>query len=91
MGGQKVNPLEIAEMLQEIPGIEAVHIYKADDPITGHKVCARIVTSDARDALTWKRTIRNHCRSKLAPWKIPSRIVISDQLSVTARLKHSVE
>lgn len=90
VGGQKVHPHEVAQILQTLPDVDAVHVYGQDDPLTGSRVCARIYTSSTISSLAWKRLIRGHCRGKLAPWKIPSRITVDREPNVTARLKHSV-
>ena len=89
VGGQKVHPAEVEAVLNTIEGIEAVHVFGKNDPITGSSVACEIVTSEEKELRTWKRAIRNHCRGKLAPWKIPSQIILSDGLSVTKRLKQS--
>ena len=87
VGGQKVHPSEVEAILNEIEGIEAVSIYGMAAPITGSTIACEIVVSGEEGSRTWKRTIRNHCRGKLAPWKIPSSVKIVDSISVNIRLK----
>lgn len=89
VGGQKVHPAEIESVLNEIEEIEACEVYGTSDPIAGSKICARIITSSPQDTRSWKRTIRNYCRGKLPPWKIPSQITLSKDLTVNSRLKKS--
>jgi acyl-CoA synthetase (AMP-forming)/AMP-acid ligase II len=90
VGGQKVHPSEVEAFLNEIEGIEAVSIYGMAAPITGSTVACEIVVSGNEGLRTWKRTIRNHCRGKLAPWKIPSSVKIVDTISVNIRMKKTV-
>ena len=90
VGGQKVHPSEVEAILNEIEGIEAVNIYGMEAPITGSAVACEIVVSGDEGSRTWKRTIRNHCRSKLAPWKIPSSVKIVDSINVNMRMKKAV-
>lgn len=90
LGGQKVHPSEVEAILNEIEGIEAVSIYGIEAPITGSTVACEIVVSGDEGSRTWKRTIRNHCRGKLAPWKIPSSVKIVDSISVNIRMKKTV-
>ena len=90
VGGQKVHPSEVENILNEIDGIEAVSIYGMAAPITGSTVACEIVVSGDEGSRTWKRTIRNHCRGKLAPWKIPSSVKIVDSISVNMRMKKTV-
>ena len=87
VGGQKVHPSEVEAILNEIEGIEAVSIYGLEAPITGSSVACEIVVSDNQGSRIWKRTIRNHCREKLATWKIPSSVKIVDSISVNIRMK----
>lgn len=92
VGGQKVHPNEVAQVLQSIPGIEDAHVYGEDDPITGARVCAQILTSKSEQStLVWKRVIRSHCCGRLTPWKIPSHIVLCRELGVTSRLKRDAK
>lgn len=90
VGGQKVHPAEVEAILNEIEGIEATHIYGKEAPITGSTVACEIVVSGDEELRTWKRRIRNHCRGKLAPWKIPSSVKIVDSISVNSRMKKVV-
>lgn len=87
VGGQKVHPAEIEAILSEIEGIEAVHVYSKEDPITGNAVACEIVTSARKELREWKRAIRSHCRGKLAPWKIPSSVRVSTEITLSNRLK----
>lgn len=89
VGGQKVQPHEIARCLEEIPGIAAVSVYPEPDPITGQRICARIVSFKGDSPSVWKRRIRQHCRGRIDPWKLPSRVSISRDLKLTDRLKYS--
>jgi acyl-CoA synthetase (AMP-forming)/AMP-acid ligase II len=90
VGGQKVHPFEVEAILNEIEGIEAVGVYGMEAPITGSTVACEIVVSGDEGSRVWKRTIRNHCRGKLAPWKIPSSVKIVDSISVNMRMKKVV-
>ncbi len=87
VGGQKVHPAEIEAVLHELPEIEACSVASKQDPITGNAIACAIVTQNKDDLRTWKRRIRNFCRGKLAPWKIPSQITITKELSTNSRLK----
>ena len=87
VGGQKVHPSEVEAIINGIEGIEAVSIYGMEGPITGSTVACEIIVDGNEDSRVWKRTIRNHCRGKLAAWKIPSSVKIVDSISVNIRLK----
>ena len=90
VGGQKVHPSEVEAILNEIEGIKAVSIYGMEAAITGSTVACEIVVSDSEGSRVWKRTIRNHCRGKLAPWKIPTSVRVVDSFSVNIRMKKAI-
>ena len=87
VGGQKVHPSEIEAVLNKIEGIDACQVFGEADPITGQHVACEIVSSLDQDLRAWKRTIRNHCRGKLAPWKIPASLEQKASLELNSRLK----
>ena len=87
VGGQKVHPAEVEAVISEIAGIDSARVYGREDPITGHAVACEIVSREEKSPLEWKRAIRSHCRGKLAPWKLPTSIQVSDRLDVTHRMK----
>lgn len=91
VGGQKVHPSEIEAILHDIDGIDACFVYGVPDPITGQRIACEISASKTQDKRSWKRTIRNHCRSKLALWKIPTSLKISNMPAVNQRMKRTEE
>jgi len=89
IGGQKVHPAEIEQVVAEIDGVDACAVFGQPAPVTGSMVACVIVTTVDRDLRSWKRMVRNHCRGKLADWKIPVSIELRDELSLTDRLKRA--
>lgn len=79
--GLQVWPREVEEVIAEHPAVAEVGVAGLPDPVKSEIVAAWIVprpgeTIDA-DA------IRAHCRTKLAPYKVPSRIEIRESLPKT--------
>lgn len=87
VGGQKVHPAEVEQVIAEIEGVDACSVFGKPAPVTGSMVACMIVTSSNQDLRAWKRLIRSHCRGRLANWKIPASIELRDELSITGRLK----
>ncbi len=87
VGGQKVHPAEVEALLTELPGIDACRVFGEPDPITGQRVACEIASKEDTDIRTWKRRIRQHCRGRLAPWKLPSSLRLREQPGLNARLK----
>ncbi len=89
VGGQKVHPSEIEAIITNLPEVRGCHVFAEIDPITGSRIACEIVTDteDTKELRDWKRLIRNHCRGKLAPWKIPSKLTLTGTLHMNERLK----
>ena len=87
VGGQKVHPAEVEQVIAEIEGVEACSVYAKPAAVTGNMVACVIVPSSNQDLRTWKRLIRSHCRGRMADWKIPVAVELRAELSMTDRLK----
>jgi long-chain acyl-CoA synthetase len=80
-GAHRVHPLEVEEVLYELPGVAEAAVVGVDDDILGQVVKAYVVCDGgARDA----RAVRAHCRSRLAPHKVPKCVEFVDALPRTA-------
>lgn len=77
--GNKVDPLEVCEALQEHPLVESAHLASAPgvDPRNG---VARIVATvvPRRGANVSGPELRAFCAERLAPYKVPHAFVIED-------------
>ena len=87
VGGQKVHPAEVEQVIAEIEGVEACSVYAKPAAVTGSIVACVVVPSSNQDLRTWKRLIRQHCRGRIADWKIPVAVELRAELSMTDRLK----
>jgi malonyl-CoA/methylmalonyl-CoA synthetase len=77
-GGYKVSALEIEEVLREHPDILECAVVGAEDPEWGERVCAAVVLRpgaglDAESLRAW-------ARERLAPYKIPTRVLALAEL-----------
>ena len=87
VGGEKAYPAEIEGVIAELPNIAEVTVCGETNPITGQMVVARITLSKPEDLLGLRRRVRQACRNRLAAWKVPAKVLITDQTSVGPRLK----
>jgi acyl-CoA synthetase (AMP-forming)/AMP-acid ligase II len=87
VGGLKVHPAELEQIINEIEGVVACRVYGKPAAVTGQMVACTIVSSSTEDLRSWKRLIRNHCRGRVAAWKIPASVSLSETLDVNHRLK----
>lgn len=89
VGGEKVYPIEVESVIQEIENVQEVTVYGEKNPITGHVVCAR-VRLHAHGDLDYRQfasTVKRYCRERLQSYKVPVKITISDEVQHSTRLK----
>ena len=89
VGGQKVHPAEIMAVINQLPEVDACQVYAKPDSITGSAIACKITTQSNDDNRAWKRRIRSHCRGQLAPWKVPSTLIITQELGANQRMKRA--
>ena len=80
-GGENVYPAEIERVINEIPEVAEVSVIGIPDEKWGEVPKAFIVGLPG-STLT-SETISEHCRSKLAGYKVPRQIEFLDQLPRT--------
>ncbi len=77
VSGFKVYPNEVEEVLMMHPGVKEVGVVGVPDDKSGERVKAFVVKRDP--ALTAEALI-DHCREKLAAYKLPKQMVFRDTL-----------
>ncbi len=81
VGGVKVHPLPIEEVVQAVEGVELVHAYGRKNPVTGQIVAIDVVARSGFDADLLEDQIREAC-DVLLPAARPRRIRFVDELDV---------
>ncbi len=89
VGGEKVYPQEVENVILEIPDIEDVLVYGESNPMTGKIVCAKIKYIGEKSKSEIITFVKLYCRTKLEPFKIPIKIQIVDQSFESGRFKKS--
>ncbi|MBS1517995.1 MAG: long-chain fatty acid--CoA ligase [Bacteroidetes bacterium] len=87
IGGEKVYPAEIEDVLKELENVAEAIVYSEPNSITGNIICAEVTMIKDADKNEFKSKIRKHCRERLENFKVPSRIIISDKIDYTERFK----
>lgn len=87
IGGQKVYPAEIEDVILALSNVEDVVVYGEPHAILGNIIVAKIATIVVEDLDVLKLRVRIACRAKLAPFKVPSRVVLAESKFYTARHK----
>ena len=87
VGGEKVYPQEVENVIQDIVGITDVTVFRERNPIMGNIVCAKIVVNDSEEEKEITRRVKRICREKLAPYKVPVKVFVVEELHHSERYK----
>ncbi|HVV69147.1 MAG TPA: fatty acid--CoA ligase family protein [Patescibacteria group bacterium] len=89
VGGKKVYPSEIENVIRMMNGVLDVVVVSEPNQILGQIVKARIVLDDSINNIKYfHREIKEFCKNKLAPYKIPQKIEISKKFFHNERFKN---
>ncbi len=87
VGGQKVYPAEVEDVILALPNIRDVAVYGESHAMLGQIVVAKVATVETEDLVSLKTRIRAACREKLTSYKIPAKVVLADGFFHSARHK----
>jgi long-chain acyl-CoA synthetase len=74
IGGEKVHPVEIENVLQGMDGVVDVVVIAEPHVISGHIAKARVQLSTAETLEQFRVRMRRFCRDKLPRFKIPQKV-----------------
>jgi long-chain acyl-CoA synthetase len=81
VGGEKVYPVEVENVIQDMEGVEDVMVGGEPNPITGQIVTAKVKLSTNETLSEFRKRMRMFCKDKLQNFKIPQKVIIvSDDL-----------
>ena len=81
-GGENVSSIEVEDCLFSHPAVAEVAVIGAPDEKWGETVVALVVLAPGQSAT--EQDLIDHCRSKLAHFKCPTKIEFRDELARTA-------
>jgi acyl-coenzyme A synthetase/AMP-(fatty) acid ligase len=87
VGGDKVYPQEVENVISACKNVAEVTVYGEKNPFTGSFVCAKIRPARAEKVDSLIARVKNHCRKHLPPFKVPVRIIISEEKQHGHRFK----
>ncbi|NYD43499.1 class I adenylate-forming enzyme family protein [Nocardioides panaciterrulae] len=82
VSGFNVYPVEVEEVIREVPGVAEVAVIGVEDEHTGEAVVAW-VRAPGQDPAAVADAVRAHCAGRLARFKQPTRVEVVEQLPVT--------
>ena len=80
VSGFNVYPVEVEDVIREVPGVSEAAVIGVEDAATGEAVVAYVVATGDPSALA--DAVRAHCEARLARFKQPSRIEVVAELPV---------
>ena len=87
VGGQKVYPSEIEDVILTIDNIADVAVFGEANAMLGSIVVARVLVERPEPVADLKRRIRTACAAVLANYKVPTKVVLADAPLYNARQK----
>lgn len=87
--GNRLSPKEIEAVICEVPEVVSCVVIAAFDELLGEAPKAIVVLSK-KSALS-ETDIRNYCRKKLAPYKVPKSVVFLDRMPLNSSGKEDIK
>lgn len=87
VGGEKVYPNEVENVLLTMPNVAAVRVNGYPSHITGYVIRATFQLVEYEDIGLFKVRVREHCKTHLAPFKIPVVIEVTQSDLHSERFK----
>ena len=90
VGGLKVFPNEIEQIIYELDFIIEATIYGKPNAIVGNIVCLKAIVDKGTNVKSAKKQIKSLCKNKLEKYKVPQKIIIVSEVKATKRFKKSI-
>jgi acyl-CoA synthetase (AMP-forming)/AMP-acid ligase II len=87
VGGEKVYPQEVENVIQEMENIIDVTVYGEKNPLIGNIVCAKVRLRNNENKKEYISEIKKYCRSKLQKYKVPVKVKLIDSQLHNDRFK----
>lgn len=89
VGGNKVHPEMVEQVLMEHEGVALARVYARANPIAGALVMAEIVAAPGFDAAALSLLLERHCQARLERYQRPVTMRIVDRIGSTVAGKMS--
>lgn len=89
VGGLKVYPLEVENVIGGAPGVADALVYREKHPLLGHIVCADVQLSGGTpsDQAAERNRIKRYCSTQLEAFKVPVKIRFVESIANSGRMK----
>ncbi|QJD85201.1 ANL family adenylate-forming protein [Cohnella herbarum] len=83
VGGYKVNPIEVENILMKVPGVVEALVKGKENSVTGMILVADIVKEHGLEEKDLKKTIKQAASLQLQEWKVPRIITFVEEILTT--------
>jgi acyl-CoA synthetase (AMP-forming)/AMP-acid ligase II len=87
VGGQKVYPTEVENVILEIENIQDVAVFGEKHALLGQIVVAKVVLENPETVESVKKRVRHVCLGKLASFKVPTKVIVTTGVLHSVRQK----
>ena len=87
VGGEKVHPVEVENILLQAENIRDVTVAARANPVMGSVVIATVSLIEAEDLGDLRHRLDRFCRQRLEPYKVPAMFKIASEPLHSARFK----
>ena len=78
IGGEKVHPAEVENIILEAPNVLDVTVQSRPNPVMGSVLTATVSLRDAENGRDLKARLGSFCRDRLEPHKVPMMFKVAD-------------
>lgn len=87
VGGLKVFPSEVENIIDEISNVAEVTVYGEKNDLVGNIVCARVRLIEYENKKQFILRLKKYCKQKLQHFQVPVKVVIDDNEQFNERFK----
>ncbi len=87
VGGEKVFPTEVEEVIETMDNVAAATVYGEPHPLMGHIVCARVALTHDEDGIQFALRVKRYCRERLPAYQVPVKVTVVGPDIIGERLK----
>jgi len=87
IGGLKVHPTEIENVISDMPEVEDVIVAQEKHPLLGEIAVSHVKLTKRMDLLDFTALLRKHCATRFEAYKIPQKIVLHEEPLHNERFK----
>lgn len=87
VGGQKVYPVEVEQVIAEMSGVIDVSVKGEEHLLMGHVVTATVQMEEPVPGVQMRKRIAEYCKGRLQPFMLPVKVKVVTEGQVNYRFK----